>query len=48
VTHSLPLLESNDFATLGAAYEATDQLTPALSAKHLRDSFGSGSSSIGP
>ena len=26
VTYSSPLLESNDFATLGAAYEATHQL----------------------
>jgi aminoglycoside 3-N-acetyltransferase len=30
VTYSSPLLESNDFATLGAAYEATHQLAPAF------------------
>ena len=30
VTYSSPQLESNDFATLGAAYEATHQLTPAF------------------
>jgi aminoglycoside 3-N-acetyltransferase len=30
VTYSSPLLESSDFATLGAAYEATHQLTPAF------------------
>jgi aminoglycoside 3-N-acetyltransferase len=30
VTYSSPRLESNDFATLGAAYEATHQLTPAF------------------
>ena len=30
VTYSSPLLESNDFAILGAAYEATHQLTPAF------------------